>query len=68
MRDDPEGGDNPTPLRMCGKAQAKLKHRTSRLDVFTGMAFSNTVMFSNIAATAETLRVHIAFSRERHSR
>jgi NRAMP (natural resistance-associated macrophage protein)-like metal ion transporter len=58
MRDDPEGGDFATPLKKRSKARAALKQRTSRLDVFSGMAFSNIVMFSIIAATAETLHVH----------
>ena len=30
----------------------------SRVDMFTGMAFSNVVMFAIIVATAETLHVH----------
>jgi NRAMP (natural resistance-associated macrophage protein)-like metal ion transporter len=58
MRDAPEGGDQPTTLKMRSKGRAALKQRTSRLDVFSGMAFSNIVMFSIIAATAETLHVH----------
>lgn len=37
---------------------AKRKQRTSRLDVFTGMTFSNLVMFAIIVATAETLHAH----------
>lgn len=62
MRDDVEGGDNPAPLKSRSRAGAKLKERTSRLDVFTGMAFSNIVMFSIIAATAGTLHVHHVFN------
>jgi NRAMP (natural resistance-associated macrophage protein)-like metal ion transporter len=58
MRDDPEGGDKATTLKMRSKGRAALKQRTSRVDVFSGMAFSNIVMFSIIAATAETLHVH----------
>jgi NRAMP (natural resistance-associated macrophage protein)-like metal ion transporter len=58
MRDDPEGGDEPTPLKKRSRARAAFKKRTSRLDVFSGMAFSNIVMFSIVAATAETLHVH----------
>jgi NRAMP (natural resistance-associated macrophage protein)-like metal ion transporter len=58
MRDDPEGGLNPTPLKSRSRKRAALKERTSRFDVFSGMAFSNIVMFSIIAATAETLHVH----------
>ncbi len=58
MRDEPEGGDEPTPLRKKGPVRAAFKQRTSRFDVFSGMAFSNFVMFAIIATTAETLHVH----------
>lgn len=58
MRDEPEGGSEPATLKMRGQSRAQLKQRTSRLDVFSGMAFSNVVMFSIIATTAETLHVH----------
>jgi NRAMP (natural resistance-associated macrophage protein)-like metal ion transporter len=58
MRDEREGGDNPAPLKTRSHYRAKLKQRTSRVDVFTGMAFSNIVMFAIIAATGETLHVH----------
>src|SRR5665213_1527571 len=58
MRDEPEGGVEPTTLKMRSRSRAKLKERTSRLDVFSGMAFSNIVMFAIIATTAETLHVH----------
>lgn len=55
MRDEPEGGDGALPLKLQGPRRAVRKQRTSRLDVFTGMAFSNAVMFAIILATAETL-------------
>jgi NRAMP (natural resistance-associated macrophage protein)-like metal ion transporter len=58
MRDEPEGGAQPATLRMRSRSRAQLKQRTSRLDVFSGMAFSNVVMFSIIATTAETLHMH----------
>ena len=58
MRDEPEGGDEPIPLANKSRSSAALKVRTSRLDVFSGMAFSNVVMFAIIAATAETLHAH----------
>src|SRR5665213_2078799 len=58
MRDEVEGGVEPTTLKMRSRSRAKLKERTSRLDVFSGMAFSNIVMFAIIATTAETLHVH----------
>ena len=58
MREEKAGGKKPATLKMRGKARAKLKSRTSRLDVFSGMAFSNIVMFSIIAVTGQTLHVH----------
>ena len=35
-----------------------MEKRTSRSDVFVGMAFSNIVMFAIILATAHTLHAH----------
>jgi NRAMP (natural resistance-associated macrophage protein)-like metal ion transporter len=58
MRDEPEGGDEPVPLTARNKRRARLKQRKSRLDVFTGMGFSNIIMFSIIAATAQTLHTN----------
>jgi Mn2+/Fe2+ NRAMP family transporter len=58
MRDAPEGGAEPLPLKRLSRRRAGNKERMSRLDVFTGMAFSNVVMFSIIVATAQTLHVH----------
>jgi NRAMP (natural resistance-associated macrophage protein)-like metal ion transporter len=58
MRDAPEGGAQPLPLKRLSRRRAKKKERTSRLDVFTGMAFSNVVMFAIIVATAQTLHLH----------
>jgi Mn2+/Fe2+ NRAMP family transporter len=58
MRVEPEGGDDPAPLKKRSRSRAKLKQRTSRVDVFTGMAFSNVIMFAIIASTGETLHVH----------
>jgi Mn2+/Fe2+ NRAMP family transporter len=58
MRDEPEGGAEPAPLKKRSRNRAQLKQRTSRLDVFSGMAFSNLVMFAIIATTAQTLHVH----------
>ena len=58
MRDAPEGGSLPETLPMRSRLRARRKERTSRLDVFSGMAFSNVVMFAIIATTAETLHVH----------
>jgi NRAMP (natural resistance-associated macrophage protein)-like metal ion transporter len=58
MRDEPEGGAQAQPLKEQEPARAKRKQSTSRLDVFTGMTFSNLVMFAIIVATAETLHAH----------
>ena len=58
MRDAPEGGAEPVPLKRLSRRRAGKKERMSRLDVFTGMAFSNMVMFAIIVATAETLHIH----------
>jgi NRAMP (natural resistance-associated macrophage protein)-like metal ion transporter len=58
MRDEPEGGSNAQALRGRSDDDAKRKQRTSRFDVFSGMAFSNVVMFSVIVATATTLHIH----------
>jgi Mn2+/Fe2+ NRAMP family transporter len=53
MRDEPIGGQRHGP-----PIAAAQKERTSRLDVFSGMLFSNVVMFAVIAATAATLGAH----------
>ena len=58
MRDEPEGGERPVPLTHLERRRAVRKQKMSRLDVFTGMGFSNLVMFAIILATAETLNVH----------
>ncbi len=58
MRDEPEGGAKAQPLKRQSAARAQRKQRTSRLDVFAGMTFSNVVMFAIIVATAQTLHVH----------
>jgi NRAMP (natural resistance-associated macrophage protein)-like metal ion transporter len=58
MRDEPEGGTKAIPLKQQSSERAKRKQSTSRLDVFTGMTFSNLVMFAIIVATAETLHAH----------
>ena len=55
MRDEPEGGSKPQQLSERSDKAAKKKERTSRFDVFSGMAFSNIVMFAIIVTTAATL-------------
>jgi len=58
MRDEPEGGTQPQPLKYQSSTRARRKQATSRLDVFAGMTFSNLVMFAIIVATAQTLHAH----------
>jgi len=58
MRDEPEGGSEPAPLPARAQAAAGKKQRRSRFDVFSGMAFSNIVMFAIIVTTAATLGKH----------
>jgi NRAMP (natural resistance-associated macrophage protein)-like metal ion transporter len=55
LREEPEGGDQPVALKNRTREDAKYKSRTARGDVFTGMAFSNAVMFAIIVVTATTL-------------
>ena len=58
LRDEPEGGDQVVPLRERSSREARNKRRTARFDVFSGMAFSNVVMFSIMVAAAVTLGRH----------
>ncbi|MHB8671532.1 MAG: Nramp family divalent metal transporter [Acidimicrobiales bacterium] len=58
MRTEPEGGDRAVALKRRHFRAARRKQNTSRFDVFSGMAFSNVVMFAVIAATAVTLKGH----------
>jgi Mn2+/Fe2+ NRAMP family transporter len=55
MREEPAGGDRAVPLGRRTRKAASVKLATSRFDVFTGMAFSNVIMFCVIVATAATL-------------
>ncbi|WP_169513952.1 NRAMP family divalent metal transporter [Agromyces subbeticus] len=55
MRDAPEGGDDPVPLRRRSGRSARRQLVDSRLDVVIGMVFSVLVMFAIIVATAATL-------------
>jgi NRAMP (natural resistance-associated macrophage protein)-like metal ion transporter len=58
LRDEPQGGDAAMPLDELPPSRAERKQRTSRFDVFGGMAFSNLVMFAIIVSTAATLHAH----------
>jgi NRAMP (natural resistance-associated macrophage protein)-like metal ion transporter len=53
LRADDEGGSKAQPLDQ--RRRPKLKLRTSRLDDFTGMGFSNLVMFAIIVSTGATI-------------
>jgi len=53
-----KGRRRPITLKARGPKSARLKLRTSRFDVASGMTFSNIVMFSIIVATATTLGAH----------
>lgn len=55
LREEPEGGARAVSLKQRTKEGAKRKEETSRLDVFTGMTFSNLVMFAIIVATAHSI-------------
>ena len=55
MREEDEGGNRKVPLKERSTEEAKRKTRLSRVDVFTGMAFSNLVMLAIIITTSATL-------------
>jgi Mn2+/Fe2+ NRAMP family transporter len=55
LRGEDLGGNRAPALAERPHHEAKLKLRMSRVDVFTGMLFSQMVMFAIIAATAATL-------------
>lgn len=58
MRAEELRGEDAPALKHRSDPEATRKLRNSRIDVFTGMAFSALVMFAIIAATAATLGVH----------
>jgi NRAMP (natural resistance-associated macrophage protein)-like metal ion transporter len=58
MRDEPLQGRRAVPLNERAPTTARRKLRASRLDVITGMAFSNLVMFAIIVSTSATLHAH----------
>ncbi|GAC1365363.1 MAG: divalent metal cation transporter [Actinomycetota bacterium] len=55
MRDEPEGGSRAKPLGRRRPEAARHRLMTARFDVFSGMAFSNVVMFAIIVVAASTL-------------
>ncbi|MDP9116015.1 MAG: Nramp family divalent metal transporter [Actinomycetota bacterium] len=58
MRDEPDEGRRAVPLKDRQPHPARRKMRACRLDVITGMAFSNLVMFAIIVSTSATLHAH----------
>jgi Mn2+/Fe2+ NRAMP family transporter len=58
LRAEPRGGDAPVSLDELPPGAARRKQRTSRFDVFSGMMFSNLVMFAIIVSTGATLGSH----------
>jgi NRAMP (natural resistance-associated macrophage protein)-like metal ion transporter len=58
MREEPQEGRRAVPLEDRRPRTARRKLRASRLDVITGMAFSNLVMFAIIVSTSATLHAH----------
>ncbi len=58
MRDESGSRDRAIPLKDRSDRQAGKKRRSARIDVFSGMALSNLVMFAIIVATAQTLARH----------
>ena len=58
MRDEPEGGNRPVPLPGRPPQDAASKQSTARFDVFSGMAFSNIIMFAIIVSAASSLGAH----------
>jgi NRAMP (natural resistance-associated macrophage protein)-like metal ion transporter len=55
LREEPSNGSRATTLRERTPRDARIERRRARLDVFSGMAFSNIVMFAIIVATGATL-------------
>lgn len=55
LRDESVGGDQATALDERSATGRRHKLQEARLDVFTGMLFSELVMFAIIVATAATL-------------
>ncbi|MFF2772846.1 NRAMP family divalent metal transporter, partial [Streptomyces bacillaris] len=58
LRSEDRGGDLAPALSDRPKPEAKRRLRNSRLDVFTGMAFSVLIMFAIMASSAATLGLH----------
>lgn len=58
MKAEPEGGAAAEPIQDRGAAGGRDKLRSSRFDVFSGMGFSQLVMFAIIVTAATTLGAH----------
>jgi Mn2+/Fe2+ NRAMP family transporter len=55
LREEPQGGDKPVPLKRRGLRAANVKKRASIIDVVAGMAFAVLVMFSVMVSLAVTV-------------
>jgi Mn2+/Fe2+ NRAMP family transporter len=58
LREAAEGGDRAVSLKERSHRDAQAKKVSSRMDVFTGMGFSNLVMWAIILVTAQSLATH----------
>ena len=58
LRDEPEGGDGAVSLKRRTSRNARKEEVNARMDVVTGMGFSNLVMWAIILVTATTLAAH----------
>jgi Mn2+/Fe2+ NRAMP family transporter len=58
LRAEDTPGRTTMPLKERGRAGAKGKLRSSRIDVFTGMGFSQLIVFCIVVATGATLGQH----------
>lgn len=58
LRAEPIRGRQAVPLDRRPASHARRKLRASRLDVMTGMLFSNLVMFAIVVSCASTLHAH----------
>lgn len=55
LRAEPEGRSRPVALKSRSRSNPQRKLSTSRLDDFSGMAYSNLIMFSIVVATGATI-------------
>jgi NRAMP (natural resistance-associated macrophage protein)-like metal ion transporter len=58
LRGEDRGGPEAVPITRLSRRKERRKERETRLDVFSGMAVSQLVMFAVIVATAATLNAN----------